>query len=143
MDLPQPKASSRLRWVSINWLVFWRKAFWEGFCHYVMALSEWKRNHLYCTILDIWLASFKPWPENTSKKESLCGPGNKIHFQVRIKCQVLNNIHPIFLEIILFKFWIHYSRVQFETPSIFEQKLEYVGNGRRYSTMENTILHHF
>ena len=34
-----------------------QKPFWEGFRHYVMALSEWKRNHLYCTILDMLLAS--------------------------------------------------------------------------------------
>ena len=26
---------------------FWGKAFWEGFRHHVMALSECKRNHLY------------------------------------------------------------------------------------------------
>ena len=37
--------------------ILWQKAFWEGFRYYVMALSEWKRNHLYCAILDIWLAS--------------------------------------------------------------------------------------
>ena len=33
----------------------WRKAFWEGFRHYVMALSEWKRNHLRAS--DEWTSS--------------------------------------------------------------------------------------
>ena len=56
----------------------WRKAFWEGFRHYVLPLSEWKRNHLYCAILDKWLASLAV-PENTSQKEFVWGI--QIHYQ--------------------------------------------------------------
>ena len=40
-------------WAFVSQRFLWRKVFWEGFRYYVMVLSEWKRNHLCCAILDI------------------------------------------------------------------------------------------
>ena len=53
-------------WPFVSQRFLWRKAFWEGFHYFGMALSEWKRNHLYCAILDILARKIRP-------KRSLCG----------------------------------------------------------------------